>query len=489
MIPDNKLPVFKATYGEKSYFLSITLCNSEGDATLLTRGSVKFLELVDNILNPFHTGTLIITNDFNTIESGITPYTFLGNGRDYLSITITTENTDDEFTLSFLMVVTECADVKYQNSYCKQLNFCEERQYILNEKYCDILEIKKSMSGASSYLDTNAGSAQSTGDLIKQILNAAFDDTADTIYTDVYDQEDCLSINLSPYGVMPYSQILSYVMLSHAHNKSPCFLNHDRKLKKFSLVSFKRLFENHELNVVEQLIFPDPGQDDTNNSNKTTPNIKFVPTNKVFGTNGAGNDSTIIEFYAESPIALHGVNYFANQATSGCSRNFSTFSYNLKTLSKDEYTKTYYDLFVAPFTKNFGDYQLLPNFYLSKVKQKKNWTQIDGALPAAITEQQFLNQKLFSLLFLNQTYTFKLPGITRRQSATFVDVFKKTLKPNERPSNWDVNTIGRHLITCVKHTFTHDTYMNHVETIKPYRIFKDQEGASNLDAMLNNYGF
>jgi len=160
MIPNNKIDLFKATYGEKSYFLSIALYNSESDSTILTRQSVKFLELVDNILNPFHTGTIIIANNFNALETGPVAYTFLGNGRDYMTLTITTENTDDDFTLTFNMIVTECVDVKYQSALCKQLNFCEERQYVLNEKYCDILEIKKNTTGASSYLDTNAGNAQ-----------------------------------------------------------------------------------------------------------------------------------------------------------------------------------------------------------------------------------------------------------------------------------------------------------------------------------------
>lgn len=490
MIANNQSPTFKATYGEKSYFFTIMLYNSEGDALLLTRGSMKFLELVDNILNPFHIGTMIITNDFNIIESGELAYTFLGNGRDYLAITISTENTDDDFTMAFTMVVTECVDIKYQNSVCKQLTFCEERQYLLNEKFCDILEIKKNTTGASNYLETNAGNSQTTGELIKQILNATFDDQTD-IYASIYDEEDCVSLNLSPYGMMPYSQLLSYVLMSHSHQKSPCFLNHDRQTKQFSLVSFKRLFESHDQLVTERLVFPDPLKKADSQEKKTYPNIKFIPTNKVFGTNAAGGDSTIIEFFTESPTALYGVNFFANQSISGVSRNFSTFTYNLKTLNKDEYTRTYYDMFVQPFKALFAQeeqlHQLLPNFYLSKVKQKKNWTQIDGALPAAITEQQFLNQKMFSMLFLNQTYIFKLPGITRRRSGMFVDVYKETIQLGEMPSNWDVNTLGRHLITCVKHIFTHDTYNNHVETIKPYRLFNATQGASNLDTMLNNY--
>lgn len=490
MIANNQSPTFKATYGDKSYFLTIMLYNSEGDALLLVRDSMKFLEIVDNIFNPFHEGTLVITNDFNIIESGEMAYTFLGNGRDYLAITISTENTDDEFTMAFTMVVTECVDIKYQNSICKQLTFCEERQYLLNEKFCDILEIKKNTAGASSYLETNAGNSQTTGELIKKILDATFDDQTD-LYTSTYDEEGCVSLNLSPYGVMPYSQLLSYVMMSHSHQKSPCFLDHDRQSKKFTLMSFKRLFESHDQLVVERLIFPDPLKKASSQENRSYPNIKFTPTNKVFGTNAAGNDSTIMEFFTESPAAMHGVNFFASQSISSMSRNFSTFTYNLKALNKDEYTKTYYEMFVEPFKSLFekeqDKHQLLPNFYVSKVKQKKNWTQIDGALPAAITEQQFLNQKMFSLLFLNQTYIFKLPGITRRRCGTFVDVYKETLNVDEMPSNWDVNTLGRHLITCVKHIFTHDTYNNHVETIKPYRLFNASQGASDLNTMLNTY--
>lgn len=475
--------IFQAKFGDKSYILSITMFNSEGDSIALTRGALKYLELEDNLLNTFHTGTLVIANDFNVVESGIMPYSFLGNGRDYLSLTIQTENTNEDFTLSFLMVVTECVDVKYQYSVCKQLKFCEERQYILNEKFCDILEIKKNTTGASSYLDTNAGSAQTTGELIRSILKAAFED-ADGAISEVFDEEDCLSLNLSPYGIMPYAQILNYVMQSHSHKKSPCVLMHDRQKKTFQVKSFSKLFDDHASNVVETLIFPDV-RNNTASNEKTQPNIKYTPTDKVFGTNDAGGDSTIIQFSAEAPTALHGVNFFASQATTGFSRNYSTFSYNLKTLNRQEYTQTYNDLFVLPFSKMFKDYSLLPNFYVAKIKQQKNWTQVDGALPAAITEQQFLNQKLLSLLFLNQTYTFKLPGITMRRSGTFIDVYKHDLTGPE-PSNWDYNTIGRHLITCVKHIFTHDAYTNHVETIKPYRIYNKHEHAQTLEQMLSN---
>jgi len=303
--------------------------------------------------------------------------------------------------------------------------------------------------------------------------------------------------------MMPYSQILNYVMAFHSHNSSPCFLNYDRKIKKFSMISFTELFKKHDNNIVERLIMPEP-HELKDGDIQTTPNIKFTPTDKVFGTDGHGNDSTIIEYSTESPTALYGVNFFANQSISGFSRNSSTFNYNLKTLSKDEYTKKYYELFVDPFRKMFEkddkdenhSYKLLPNFYMSKPgktdSKSKNWTQVDGALPTAITEQQFMNQKLFSLLFLNQTYTFKLPGITRRKCGTFVDLYRETLQPKEQPSNWDYNTLGRHLITCVKHTFTHDTYINHVETVKPYRITTKvlkRLGASDWEDMSNNYGY
>ena len=88
------------------------------------------------------------------------------------------------------------------------------------------------------------------------------------------------------------------------------------------------------------------------------------------------------------------------------------------------------------------------------------------------------------LLYLNgHTYQFKLEGLTHRQSMTFIDVVKNSDNPDvNNPTKWDYNHLGRHLITSVKHIFTQDTYMNEIETIKPYALrSKDNNNQSIKD--------
>ena len=65
-----------------------------------------------------------------------------------------------------------------------------------------------------------------------------------------------------------------------------------------------------------------------------------------------------------------------------------------------------------------------------------------------------------------------MTGKTHRKSLCFVDVVKSAESKNGRyvATKWDLNNLGRHLITSVKHIFEFNTYYNEIETIKPYRL-------------------
>ena len=101
-------------------------------------------------------------------------------------------------------------------------------------------------------------------------------------------------------------------------------------------------------------------------------------------------------------------------------------------------------------------------------------------MPPALDEKKFLNQKLSSLLYLNNVYQYKLIGKTHRKSLSFVDVVKNAENKNGRfvATRWDLNNLGRHLVTSVKHVFEFDTYNNEIETIKPYRLADGNESDS-----------
>ena len=86
---------FSAKYGNEEFHLYIALYNNEGYYQLLQKNSMIYLEIDDNIFNPFHSATLLIGNDLNVIEKAPNPYVFLGNGRDIIDIEITPIHTGD----------------------------------------------------------------------------------------------------------------------------------------------------------------------------------------------------------------------------------------------------------------------------------------------------------------------------------------------------------------------------------------------------------
>ena len=196
------------------------------------------MEIEDNIFNPFHSGYLLLNNDQGILEKSAVPYVFLGNGRDIVSIEILpliTGNTDRDYNndrnkenlgLSFQFVVVEAEDILYNNVICKKIKFVEYAQYMLSENICNIFGLQKAGVVVPNYLGTNTGNSTSTGEAIKKILKAVYE-TDDYIYVDdkgksIFEYDGDSTINISPYGVVSYMDVLNYVMTYHSYKNSPC---------------------------------------------------------------------------------------------------------------------------------------------------------------------------------------------------------------------------------------------------------------------------
>jgi hypothetical protein len=186
-----------------------------------------------------------------------------------------------------------------------------------------------------------------------------------------------------------------------------------------------------------------------------------------------GNDSKIIESYIEQPDASLILKFFAKESVSSYSRAHGAFMYNLQTLAPDFIIEKYKKCFVDPFKDLFSNYNLKENFVLpqSTSHMENAWKTATDSLPPEMNEKQFEIKKLSNLLNLNNTYIYKSKGSTARKAATFVDIVKFD-QNKESDKNYDLNHLGRHLITCVKHIFIENNYINKIETIKPYKLLE-----------------
>jgi len=499
---------YYAKYGNEEFSFSICLYNNEGYVMFLQRNTVLHLEITDNLFNPFHSAVIVIANDQNVLEKAPEPYVFLGNGRDIVDLEIIPIHTGDfdkdskneknkeNLGLKFQFVIIECEDMVSNGTTCKKLTLVEYAQYMLSENIYNIFSHQKAGGSGGNYMETNAGNGKSTGEVIKAIIYAVYNDsqpTDDLFYVDpdtkekVFDIEGDSTVSLNPYGVISYAEVLNYVLSFHSHKQSPCILQFDRYQKKFQLVSLQRLFNDHKKFVIEKLKFPSPSKEKSDAGNDDGNPERSAIIWDTFPI--TFEESKIVQFYVSSPTSKYNVDLAGNSGILSNSRSFKSMVFDLTTLNSESFMKTYYDLFVAPFKETFKgnagkNLEAFPNFYPNPNK-KNNYNTHKGYLSPALDEKKFLNQKLSALLYLNNVYQFKLIGKSHRKSLAFIDVTKTAESKNGKyvPTKWDLNTLGRHLITNVKHVFTFDAYYNEIETIKSYRLVdgKDSNNVSLAD--------
>lgn len=501
---------FYAKYGNEEFYFYMSLYNNEKYLIFLQRNSVVYFEIDDNIFNPFSSATLILANDQNVFEKNPSPYVFLGNGRDILDVEIVPikdgkfdKDSKDEKNKQFLgirhsFVVIECVDIVYNGTTCKKLQLVEYSQYMLAENICNIFGIQKAGGAGGNYMETNSGNAKATGEVIKAILYAVYNDgnpSEDLFYIDeltnakVFEFDPSVTVSISPHGNMSYMEVLNYVLSFHSFEKSPCILQFDRNQKKFQLISLKTLFKDHKKYTIETLRFPSPsqGENDANNPQQDKnerPAILWDTFPVTF------EESKINKFYVSAPTCKYNVNLSGNSGVVSNSRSTKSMIFNTTALNSDSFMKDFYTLFVEPFKQEFTKegsqkFEVFPNFYPNPNK-KNNYNTFKGNLSPEMDEKKFLNQKMSSLLYLNNVYQFQLVGKTHRKSMSFIDVVKTAENKNGKfvATKWDMNNLGRHLITKVKHIFTFDRYSNEIETIKPYRLVDGDDNGTTLDQFL-----
>jgi hypothetical protein len=476
---------FAYQYNGNDYLMCATFValDDSGKAVMMKGNAFRYIEIIDNIYHPFHTAEIIVKNDLNFFDK---EYTYLGNGRDMVILTILPDSkynavpplTNDDFVLKFEFIITDCVDINYENSICKRLKLVEAKEYKLSETFFNIVGVQKSLGGFS-YLNTNEGNAKPTGLWIKSILKDVCSEMGDDLFIkdadgkEFFEQDGSINIDITPHGAIPNISILNYIMQFHIHNESPCILRYDRIQKKFYLISYKTLFENNEIFCKNELQFgriATHEELDQIQSNVVYDHFSKIWTDLVLLGQG-GNDSKIIESYIEQPDASLILKFFAKESVTSYSRSHGAFMYNAQTLTPDFIIQKYKKCFVDPFKTLFKNYDLKENFTLPQNTghMTNAWKTVTDSLPPEMNEKQFEIKKLNNLLNLNNTYIYKCRGSTSRKAATFIDVVKFD-KNLDNDKNYDLNHLGRHLITCVKHIFIENNYFNKIETIKPYKL-------------------
>lgn len=469
---------FSAQFNDKEYSFFIALFHPAYNSVIpLNKSAMIYLEIVDSVFNPFHTATILISDQTEVLMKGVLPYRFIGDGRDIVNIEIiniskgefdkdSNDEKNKEFMgMNFKFVAISCEDVVYNSVKCKRIELIEYAQYALSESIYNTFQGDKAPTGSESKIELgNSDRYKQTGEIIEGIINTSFGKNSDNFAKDsngkslMDDGHTGSKVSIDVYGTLSNMEVLNYALSFHiGTDGTPCILHFDRYQQKFVLISLKKLFSEHNQRLIEVLTFSDQGvSDGTPIVWRTNHTLRF-------------SESLIEEFYDQPASAKYNISHAANGVILTTSRAFKSMIFDITTLEDSAIREQFRDIFVTPFDGLFEN-KIDINFpkLFNKTDSYKSYKNV---LSPLLAENQFKSQKLQSLLFLKNSYMFKMRGLMSRQSMSFVDVTKT---PNIDSSRWDMETLGRHFVTSITHSFTQNSYTNTIETVKPYSIIDER---------------
>ena len=458
-------------------------------------------------------GNIVFNTDFEIFARGAdspidstnkikAPYIDRTDGRNRLHITIypVDENEPNKFDkkyweLNYDFVVTDIRDLPVPNSQNKKrmYEFVDEKYQILKERNLEwstaILAAKS--IGKKPYELKDSESALNSNDLLKKFLslvatnpsqtssnsldasgkvNVGFDNKGsidkpnipfDSIDTKTWNAGNTKNL-IKAHGSAGSTALDDlYYILSRcvASDGSPVLLRYGRSSidKKWNLISIKDYFTKSANLQVERLIIED-GLD---------PNTPYIARafNEIasYVNNFTSGIASRIQKYKFSPMVSKDDNRITNSPLHYF--NFSDGSFNI--MAKNNTAQSVVDS-LTDYGKD-GLYDLKNS--KGQILLNLNQTKTKGLMLAPVysTSGQFIPpnasqvKMILDAIFLNQTLTFQVLGLTLRAPGCFIFI-DRFGAGDKNP--FDDRFLGQWLVTKVSHLFTQDTYITELVCVK-----------------------
>jgi len=519
--PDGQTTGRVIKIGDNNYFFDVFLFNGE-TKTGITFASIEELSIVDDLRYFFSYGYMVFNDSNDVLESfngvdgkgSVTPYTFRGDGRDYLQIEImpqlkpdddmvssVSEKDKEEFCLKYIFSIykiqeelTEQRGVKY-----KRLYFWDVDYQFLNEidsKFSTSEVPLKMEKGTTASVESNTLSDASTnnkkvkntddfkrytGESIKFLLDKCFNKIT-TIGFKASKEWDIGGTTLEYHtqsgnkAIDDLQYLLEYHVSDKAYNHVPCILKKIRYTEEYSLIPISVYLQNTVMksaggglasgfagllgtsrSLNEDMFL---GKMDTTGSGMGT-KLNFGSSNSKNSFNAINYN--IIENYSfskadadivQKDISTHFVHSYDPNGFFTCSIKSNNFKNSTTSIFNDN-------------VKNLSD---SPNSQMHDILPKNQLREDNNNVQHVYTSglgtgQDFQklnfgrNKALMASIFKNSAIYFRIKGLTRRKSGTFFNVNRTD---NQLANEHDKNLLGKYFTTMVIHEFKKGSYYNHI---------------------------
>ena len=473
-------------FNNQGYKVDLTLVNSDGLIFPINTASLVNLQIVDDGLLWYKTGTLIVRNPDNIIErraSSEVPvdanYVFRNDGRDMLIVKIVpviddqepaSELSPQDFHLEFVFAIYDKKDIstgRTAKDRLLQLFFWELDYQIFYETNIDWTTNLLLPSNLQPSLISDEERKVPTGSAIKNLIQYVLG--VDAKFTTNWDNGSS-KIFYNSLANNNAIDDLNYLLHRHTGAKTstqqsgdPCILSRDRYTKAWSLQTLENIFsyamsQRRQAGPLHKENFVIAGS--TGSNDTSVPSLPQAPNSSrgIIYTSKINSIINNFEFEDLSPLT-----------NSDILVNYPCYSNNLK-------DKT----FVLDFTDNTAENvkKYIQENYINKFSPlaAPALTLNNTKKNAYIIKQAYSYQRdkvaryadsrnllLKSFLFLNQALVFTVPGTTFRKSNVFIGVDRNQ---STIINNFDYKLLGQWFTSKVVHSFTETDYSNTIYAVK-----------------------
>jgi len=486
--------------GDMQYEFNVQLYNGDGNSIGIKYPSIVELCISDLITTFAPDGYLIFNNPLDAIESvqsistdvrgmpqqAFTPFTFRGDGRDFLVINIKPSvnigdsdplNTsdDNEYSFSYVFTVYDMQDIITDDREVKlkKLFLCDLTFQILNEKNSYFSTAKMTDGKGKSNTERSAFTGQALRQLLSDVLSK--DTKLKQSFSTEWDLGSEKIFYSSPAGnkaIDDLYYLLDYHVSGKENDYCPALLRKSRK-NVWALTPITKLFRTAYYKgsssfgdiggtgLSENFILGKPTTGDYDPLNV----IERNPSSSVFANN-LPDYSYIENFESASISATSNTLGVATHVVHSYDPANKTFSIDLTENNINSSYNKYKKYFVNSQKGVMGS-SPSPNIFLNKTKTENKSIQhvFNPNTNQSIRLNSGTNKIMLNSIFNNTTIAFKTRGSILREAGKFFTLERRDFANN---SAFDNKMLGTYFITKVDHVFKNGQYYNYIVGVKTY---------------------
>lgn len=496
------------TISDNKYRFNVIIFNSNGNCVKLNYSSIVDFKIIDRITSFYSSGYIIFENQLDTLESfnsigynqdgeadsTFIPYSFRGDGRDFIFVDIRPFVYDDEdvpysnpkdkkgdIGLNYVFSIYDTEDIIFEDKSMKH-----KKLYFYDYSY-QFLKERNSYFSTGRYSKGNSNTDRSlyTGEAIQKLIEETYKDYGLAPTFGTWDKGGEKIFYSSPAYYKSIDDLF-YLLDNHvseaANQYCPSLLSKKNDVWTFEPVTkvFNQSYYKGNASfgdlggprLIENFIIGKPSVDDP------TPTNQPIRRPASLFSFDLTDYALIDNFQLSNPASSDVNNNYVSHMVHNYDPNTKTFSLDIENNNINKNLEVYKNSFVNSMkgAKGLNPSSNIP-INKARLDQKNIINKYNPNPNQNVRLNSGRNRFLLSSILLNTTITFKCRGNVIRSPSNFISISRYDNQPN---NSFDNKSLGVYMVTSVEHVFGSGNYFNNIVAVKTYDFEKNNNNSASI---------